>query len=80
MIKLLIEIRDCLFRIENKLDDINGQGLYSMEDIVEKLDNIDTVCDGDTKKVTNLIIRVLEELKKLENKNASSKRRKTNAR
>ena len=45
MIKLLTEIRDCLFRIENKLDDINGQGLYSMEDIVEKLDNIDAGLD-----------------------------------
>jgi hypothetical protein len=45
----------------------------------EKLDNIDTVCEGDTKKVINLITRAVEELKKLENKNASQKKRKTNA-
>lgn len=45
----------------------------------EKLDNVDTVCEGDTKKVTNIIYRAVEELKKLENKNSSQKRRKTNA-
>ncbi len=45
----------------------------------EKLDNIDTVCEGDTKKVTNIIIRAVEELKKLENKTISQKKRKTNA-
>ena len=45
----------------------------------EKLDNIDTVCEGDTKKVINVIHRAVEELKKLESKNSSQKRRKTNA-
>ena len=45
----------------------------------EKLDNIDTVCEGDTKKVINVIKRAVEELKKLENKNSSQKKRKTNA-
>ena len=45
----------------------------------EKLDNVDTVCEGDTKKVINIIYRAVEELKKLENKNSSQKRRKTNA-
>lgn len=45
----------------------------------EKLDNVDTVCEGDTKKVINVIYRAVEELKKLENKNSSQKRRKTNA-
>ena len=45
----------------------------------EKLDNVDTVCEGDTKKVINIVYRAVEELKKLENKNSSQKRRKTNA-
>ena len=45
VVELLKEIRDCLFRIDNKLDDINGKGLYSMEDIYEKLDNIDAGID-----------------------------------
>lgn len=45
VVELLKEIRDCLFRIDNKLDDINGNGLYSMEDIYEKLDNIDAGID-----------------------------------
>ena len=45
VIELLKEIRDCLYRIDNKLDDINGSGLYSMEDIAEKLDNIDAGID-----------------------------------
>lgn len=72
-------------QIESHKDKYNKREIYynitsvGREMLQEKLDNIDTVCDGDTKKVTNLIIRVLEELKKLENKNASSKRRKTNA-
>lgn len=72
-------------QIESHKDKYNKREIYynitsvGREMLQEKLDNIDTVCEGDTKKVTNLIIRVLEELKKLENKNASSKRRKTNA-
>ena len=72
-------------QIESHKDKYNKREIYynitsvGKEMLQEKLDNIDTVCEGDTKKVTNLIIRVLEELKKLENKNASSKRRKTNA-
>jgi len=45
----------------------------------EKLDNIDTVCEADSKKVINLVRRTVEELKKLENKNSSQKKRKTNA-
>ena len=45
----------------------------------EKLDNVDTVCEGDTKKVTNIILRAVEELRKLESKSASQKKRKTNA-
>lgn len=72
-------------QIESHKDKYNKREIYynitpvGKEMLQEKLDNIDTVCEGDTKKVTNLIIRVLEELKKLENKNASTKRRKTNA-
>lgn len=45
----------------------------------EKLDNVDSVCEGDTKKVTNIIYRAVEELKKLENKNSLQRKRKTNA-
>lgn len=55
---------------------ITEKGLDMLQ---RKLDNIDMVCDGDSKKVTGLISRAVEELKKLENKNASSKKRKTNA-
>ena len=40
IIELLTEIRDYLSSIDSKLDDINGKGLYSIEDIVDKLDNI----------------------------------------
>ena len=71
--------------IESHKDKSNKREIYynitenGKEMLQEKLDNIDTVCDGDTKKVINLITRALEELKKLENKNASQKRRKTNA-
>lgn len=45
----------------------------------EKLDNIDTLCDGDSKKVVSAITRAVEELKKLENKTVSAKKKKTNA-
>ncbi len=49
------------------------------EMLQQKLDNIDTICAGDTKKVTNILVRAIEELRKLENKSESSKRRKANA-
>lgn len=49
------------------------------EMLQKKLDSIDTLCDGDSKKVTSVILRAVEELKKLENKNTTSKKKKTNA-
>ena len=71
--------------IESHKDKSNKREIFyniteiGKEMLQEKLDNIDTVCEGDTKKVINLITRALDELKKLENKNASQKKRKTNA-
>ena len=65
---------------EYRFPDIPGSKWARMRDMLqEKLDNVDTVCEGDTKKVINVIYRAVEELKKLENKNSSQKRRKTNA-
>lgn len=71
--------------IESHKDKSNKREIFyniteiGKEMLQEKLDNIDTVCEGDTKKVTNIIIRAVEELKKLENKTVSQKKRKTNA-
>lgn len=75
--------------IESHKDKSNKREIFytlteiGREMLQEKLDNIDTVCEGDTKKVINLITRAVEELKKLENKNSASnttnKKRKTNA-
>ncbi len=72
-------------QIESHKDKQNKREIFynitevGKEMLQQKLDNIDTVCEGDTKKVTNIIIRAVEELKKLENKSASQKKRKTNA-
>lgn len=72
-------------QIESHKDKQNKREIFynitemGREMLQQKLDNIDTVCEGDTKKVTNIIIRAVEELKKLENKSASQKKRKTNA-
>lgn len=71
--------------IESHKDKSNKREIFynitdsGLEMLQEKLDNIDTVCEGDTKKVVNIITRAVEELKKLENKSSSHKRRKTNA-
>ncbi|MBR2391870.1 MAG: winged helix-turn-helix transcriptional regulator [Clostridia bacterium] len=71
--------------IESHKDKSNKREIYynitenGKEMLQEKLDNIDTVCEGDTKKVTNIIIKAVDELKKLENKSISTKKRKTNA-
>ena len=71
--------------IESHKDKQNKREIFynitdaGQEMLQDKLDNIDTVCEGDTKKVTNIIIRAVEELRKLENKSASTKKRKTNA-
>ena len=72
--------------IESHKDKLNKREIFYniTEDgktmLQDKLDNIDTVCEGDTKKVINIISRAVEELRKLENKNNNGgKRRKTNA-
>ena len=57
--------------IESHKDKSNKREIYynitenGKEMLQEKLDNIDTVCEGDTKKVTNIIIKAVEELKVL---------------
>ena len=72
-------------QIESHKDKQNKREIFynitevGKEMLQQKLDNIDTVCEGDTKKVINVIYRAVEELKKLENKSASQKKRKTNA-
>lgn len=72
--------------IESHKDKINKREIFynitdaGREMLQEKLDNIDSLCEGDTKKVTNIITRAVEELKKLESiNNNGGKRRKTNA-
>lgn len=71
--------------IESHKDKFNKREIFyniteaGKQMLQDKLDNIDTVCEGDTKKVTAIIVRAVEELKKLENKNNGGKRKKTNA-
>lgn len=61
-------------QIESHKDKINKREIYynitplGKEILQKKLDNIDTVCEGDTKKVTGILIRAVDELKKLEEK------------
>ena len=43
LISVMEEIRDLLSRIDEKLDDIRGNGLYSMEDVCRKLNEIETI-------------------------------------
>ena len=65
--------------IESHKDKSNKREIFynitesGKEMLQEKLDNIDTVCEGD------IIIRTVEELKKFENKSTTTKKRKTNA-
>ncbi len=69
--------------IESHKDKINKREIFynitdlGREILQKKLDNIDTVPDGDTKKVINILVRAIEELRKLEEK--PSKKKKTNA-
>ena len=61
-------------QIESHKDKINKREIYynitplGKEILQKKLDNIDTVCEGDTKKVTGILLRAVDELKKLEEK------------
>ncbi|MBQ8451948.1 MAG: winged helix-turn-helix transcriptional regulator [Clostridia bacterium] len=70
--------------IESHKDKINKREIYynitenGQKMLQAKLDNIDTLCEGDTKKVLNVISRAVDELRKLENKANSPKRRKNN--
>lgn len=72
-------------QMESHKDKLNKREIYYTitavgKDMLQaKLDNIDTVCDGDPKRVIGVITKAVEELKKLESKNTSNKRRKTNA-
>ncbi len=70
--------------IESHKDKINKREIfYNITDLgreirQKKLSNIDTICTGDTKKVTTILARAIEELRKLEEK-PSNKKKKTNA-
>ncbi len=70
--------------IESHKDKINKREIFynitdlGREILQKKLSNIDTICTGDTKKVTTILARAIEELRKLEEK-PSNKKKKTNA-
>lgn len=73
-------------QIESHKDESNKREIYynitplGREQLKSKLDSISNVYDCDTRKVTNILSKAIEELKKLEEKNQSSKKRRTNAR
>lgn len=46
VISLLEDIKDLLSSINDKLDDIRGHGIYSIEDVVDKLNDIETSIDA----------------------------------
>ncbi len=68
-------------QIESHKDPVNKREIYynitplGHEQLKSKLDSIDASCDYDTKKVTNILIRAVEELRKLESKAQTSKKR-----
>ena len=41
IIDLLVEIRDLLSSIKDELSDIRGNGLYGVDDLANKLDDIE---------------------------------------
>lgn len=49
---------------------------YGKEILLNKLNQIEYSCDFETKKVTNILIKAVEELRKLENKGNSKRKRK----
>ena len=71
-------------QIESHRDKSNKREIYynitplGKEILQARLDMIDEFYNGETKTAINALVRAVEELKKIENK-ASSKRRKTNA-
>ena len=72
--------------IESHKDKNNRREIYynitelGIEVLNKRLDVIDETLDGGTKSLINALTKAVEELKKLEAKANSSKRRKTNAR
>lgn len=70
--------------IESHKDKINKREIFynitelGREVLIKKLNNIDTVCTGDAKKIATILTRAIDELRKLEEKPA--KKSKTNAR
>lgn len=74
--------------IESHKDKINKREIFynitdlGREVLAKKLNNIDTVCTGDAKKVVTILSRAIDELRKIEEEgksNGSGKKRKTNA-
>ena len=65
VLRLLKEISSCLERIDDKLTevsmhcadigvaagDMNGEGIYSISDVVDKLDSIETAIDVMSEKI-----------------------------
>ena len=70
-------------QIESHKDKNNKREIFynitalGKEVLQKKLDNIDSLCDGDSKKIVNLLVRSIEELRKIEEKSNSEKKRKT---
>lgn len=68
-------------QIESHKDKNNKREIYynitplGKEVLQKKLDNIDTVCEGDTKKITNLLIRAIDELRKIESSSKKAKKK-----
>lgn len=46
IISLLEDIKDLLSGINDKLDDIRGHGIYSIDDVVDKLTDIEASVDA----------------------------------
>ena len=49
---------------------------YGREILINKLNQIESSCDFETRKVTNILIKAIEELRKLESKSELKKRKK----
>lgn len=45
LISIMEDVRDLLKEIGEKLDDIRGNGLYSIEDVCSKLNNVETAIE-----------------------------------
>ena len=73
-------------QIESHKDEINKREIYynitplGREQLKDKLDSISASYECDTRKATNIIIKAVEELRKLEEKSKNMKKKRTNAR